>query len=81
MRKYKGYYIDKVIFNNESDIDEFIKSQAIRAYKQAIEMFVNRHTMANSMYCDEKAEILVNQFGFTWEQVEELEIQVMQSIA
>ena len=62
MRKYKGYYIDKVIFSNEDEIDEFIKSEAIRAYKQSVELFVN-------------------QFGFTWEQIEELEIQVMKSVA
>ena len=81
MRKYKGYYIDKVIFNNEDEIDEFIKSEAIRAYKQSVELFVNRSTIENSIYCDDKAEILVNQFGFTWEQIEELEIQVMKSVA
>lgn len=81
MRQYKGYYIDKVIFNNEDEIDEFIKSEAIRAYKQSVELFVNQSTMGNSIYCDDKAEILVNQFGFTWEQIEELEIQVMKSVA
>lgn len=81
MRKYKGYYIDKVIFNNEDEIDEFIKSEAIRDYKQSVELFVNHSTIENSIYCDDKAEILVNQFGFTWEQIEELEIQVMKSVA
>ena len=81
MRKYKGYYIDKVIFNNEDEIDEFIKSEAIRAYKQSVELFVNQSTIENSIYCDDKAEILVNKFGFTLEQIEELEIQVMKSVA
>ena len=81
MRQYKGYYIDKVIFNNEDEIDEFIKSEAIRAYKQSVELFVNHSTIENSIYCDDKAKILVNQFGFTWEQIEELEIQVMKSVA
>ena len=81
MRKYKGYYIDKVIFSNEDEIDGFIKSEAIRAYKKSVELFVNQSTIENSIYCDDKAEILVNQFGFTWEQIEELEIQVMKSVA
>ena len=81
MRQYKGYYIDKVIFNNEDEIDEFIKSEAIRAYKKSVELFVNHSTIENSIYCDDKAEVLVNQFGFTWEQIEELEIQVMKSVA
>lgn len=81
MKQYKGYYIDKVIFNNEAEIDEFIKSEAIRAYKNSVVIFMMDKCMETSMYCDEKAEILVNKFGFTWEQVEQLEIQVMQSIA
>lgn len=81
MKQYKEYYIDKVIFNNEKEIDEFLKAQAIEAYKQAVELFVNHSTMETSIYCDDKAEILVNQFGFTWEQVEALEIETLKSIA
>lgn len=81
MKQYKGYYIDKVIFNNEQEIDEFIKSEAIRAYKMAVELFAQHSTMENSIYCDDKAEILVKQFGFTWEQVEEIEIETLKTVA
>lgn len=31
MKNYKGYYIDKVIFNNEKEIDDFMKDNAINA--------------------------------------------------
>lgn len=75
MKQYKGYYIDNVIFNNEADIDAFLEKQAVDAYKSACELFANNSTMVNSVYCDEKAEILVNRFGYTWEQVETLEIE------
>lgn len=81
MKNYKGYYIDKVIFNNEHDIDEFLKNQAIEAYKKAIQIFASNSTMEASIWCDEKAEKLVNQFGFTWEQVEQLEIEALKEIA
>ena len=81
MKQYKGYYIDKVIFNNEQEIDEFIKSEAIRTYKMAVELFAQHSTMENSIYCDDKAEILVKQFGFTWEQVEEIEIETLKTVA
>ena len=81
MKQYKGYYIDKVIFNSEHDIDEFIRNQAIKAYKDAVEMFAIHSTIENSLWCEEKAERLVNQFGFTWEQVEELEIATLKEIA
>ena len=75
MRQYKGYYIDKVIFHNEEEIDRFLETQAVDAYKMACRLFSERRTMENAIYCDEKAESLVNQFGYTWEQVEALEIE------
>ena len=76
MRQYKGYYIDKVFFNNEKDIDSFLEKQAVDAYKMACKLFAELRTIENSIYCDEKAERLVNQFGYSWEQVEALEIEV-----
>lgn len=76
MKQYKGYYIDNVIFNSEAEIDTFIEKQAVDAYKTACKLFVNHSTMANSIYCSEKAEILVTRFGYTWEQLEALEIEV-----
>ena len=76
MRQYKGYYIDKVIFNNEEEIDAFLEMQALVAYKIACMQFMWNNTMENSIACDEKAERLVNQFGYTWEQVEKIETAV-----
>ena len=81
MTQYKGYYIDKVIFNSKADVDEFIKTQAIKAYEIAVEYFGTHPTMEASIYCDSKAETLVNEFGFTWKQVEELEIATLEKIA
>lgn len=37
--------------------------------------------MSASMTMDEKAEYLVNQFGYTWEQLEAIEISVLKAIA
>lgn len=81
MTNYKGYYIDNIIFHNTEEIDSFVKKQAVDSYKKAVQLFKNHSTLANSSLCDEKAERLVKYFGFTWEQVEALEIQVLQSIA
>ena len=80
MKKYNGYYIDNVIFHNEEEIDAFLKQQAIDAFKKAIKYFCENPTMAASMYSEEKAEVLVKQFGYTWEQVEELETNTMKEI-
>ena len=76
MKRYNGYYIDNVIFHNEEEIDIFLENQAVDAYKSACKLFLNRSTLANSILCDEKAERLVNQFGYTWEQVEAIELEV-----
>lgn len=81
MKKYKGYYIDKVIFNNKQEIDDFIKKQAIYAYKTSVKLFSEHCTFEISIYCDKKAEVLVNQFGFSWEQIEELEIKTLEETA
>ena len=77
MKQYKGYYIDKVNFFSKKDIDEFLKSQAINYFKKAVKYFAEHSTMEASIYCTEQAEKLVNNFGFTWEQVEALEIKTL----
>lgn len=80
MKQYKGYYIDNVIFHNEKEIDTFLEKQAVDAYKLACKVFAEHSTMENSLYCEEKAERLVNTFGYTWEQVEEIEIEVYKTL-
>lgn len=39
MKNYRGYYIDGVIFHSKSEIDAFIKEQAINKYKMYCRMF------------------------------------------
>lgn len=73
MRQYKGYYIDHVVFNSKADIDKFLEREAVRAHEKACKYFADHPSMEASNYCMEKAEILVKLFGYTWEQVEELE--------
>jgi hypothetical protein len=81
MKNYKGYYIDNVIFHSTEEIDEFLRNQAIEAYKKAVELFASHSTLENSIYADSKAEVLVNLYGFTWNDVEELEIATLQATA
>lgn len=77
MKEYKGYYIDDVIFHNENEIEEHRKEYAVNAYRMAVELFNHNRNIEYAMYVDEKAETLVNNFGYTWEQVEELETEFM----
>ena len=81
MTQYKGCYIDHVIFNSKADIDRFLKEKAVEAYKIAVEIFAFRRNMESSIYMMEKAEVLVGQYGYTWDQVEEIEIEVYKNIA
>lgn len=81
MKQYKGLYIDKVIFNSEAEIDAFFKEQAINDYKTAVEVFAINHTMEASILCDDKAGYLVENFGLTWEEVEQIEIDTLKAIA
>lgn len=81
MTQYKGYYIDHVYFNSKADIDEFIKNKAVEAYKRAVQLFAWDMNHARSIYAGEKAEVLVKQYGFTWDEVEEIEISVFKEMA
>lgn len=76
MKQYKGYYIDNVIFNSTEEIDNFLKEQALNAYRVACELFARESTMETSIYCDEQAERLVKYFGYSWEELEAIEIEV-----
>lgn len=80
MRYYKGCYIDHVVFHNKADIDRFIKENAVAHYRLACELFAEAPSAEHALYCDEQAERLVNQFGFTYEQLEEIETEAHKTV-
>lgn len=77
MKQYKGYYIDKVVFNSQEEIDEHIKAQAINSYREAVQYFLKHSSMEASIYADQKAEFLNTQCGMSWSEIEEIEIMEM----
>lgn len=79
MTQYRNYYIDNITFSCKADIDAFIEKQAVNAYIAAIKMFTEHPDMEHSIYADAKAEYLVNNFGYTWDQVEALEIAALKN--
>lgn len=79
MKQYKGYYIDGAIFKSKADIDRHSEKQAVEYYKAAVAVFAEKRTFESSTVCEEAAERLVNNFGYTWEQLEEIEIEVMKA--
>lgn len=74
MKQYKGYYIDKVIFHNETDIDAFIKKQTIEKYQQLCKMFAKNACMELIDMMNPYEERLHNEFGLSYEEIEQLEI-------
>ena len=74
MTQYKGYYIDHIHFHSKAEIDAHIKRQAVEAYQRLIRYFADHSTMAVSIKCSEEADRLHNIFGFSYEEIEAIEI-------
>ena len=74
MTQYKGYYIDHIYFHSKAEIDDHIKQQAVEAYQRLIRYFADHSTMAVSIKCSESADRLHNIFGFSYEEIEAIEI-------
>ena len=74
MKKYNGYYIDGVTFKSAKEIDQFLEEQAVKAYKRACWIFAKDPSIEASIYADEKASVLANKYGYTWEQIEAIEL-------
>ena len=74
MTQYKGYYIDHIIFNSKTEIDNHIKAQAVEGFKRLHRYFADHPTMEVSILCSNEADRLHNIFGFSWEEIEALEI-------
>ena len=74
MTQYKGYYIDHIYFHSKAEIDAHIKQQAVEAYQRLIRYFADHSTMAVSIKCSEEADRLHDIFGFSYEEIEAIEI-------
>lgn len=72
-KHYKGFIIDGVIFRNVADIEAYRKADALRRHKAAYECFLHSMTYAAADYAGEFAAVLVDQFGYDWDEIEALE--------
>lgn len=74
-KQYKGYYIDKVVFNSKKDIDTFIKNKII-AHAQILNnmMMSGRYSTEEMMTLSDmisKAESrLHNEFNMDYDSIE-----------
>lgn len=74
MTQYKGYYIDHIYFNSKDEIDAYIKQKAVDEYQRRIRYFADNSTMESFIFCTEQADLLHNNFGFSYEEIEAIEI-------
>ena len=74
--KYRGYYITET--TRKADIDALVERLAVDGFKQSVRFFLRDMSQASADYSRTKAEALIR-LGWTWEQVESLEIEVMQA--
>ena len=77
MKKYKGYYIDGVIFNSNTAIDDFIKNEIIKKIKVLHDMmFSGRYSNAEVMQLNNEITIrekrLHDEYGMNWEEIENI---------
>lgn len=79
MKKYRGLYIDHVYYHSKTDIDEAIKQREIENYKMRCGIFAMRKTMEAGVFADEQAQKLHDEFGVSWEELEQIEVQAYQN--
>lgn len=73
MVKYRGYYIDHVIFDSKKEIDDFLEKKAVWSYKNSLSLFLLHPDFEHARYSDEKARELIDHHGYSWEQIDKLE--------
>ena len=77
MTKYRGYYVDGVVFHNKKEIDIFVKQSIIDKIKLFNEMFLSdRYTPMQKMQIASEIAIrerrLHDEFGMDWTAIESI---------
>ena len=79
MKQYKGYYIDKVFFHSESDIDDLIKRKGVDRYKMLCTMFASKPSMELSVMMTDAARYLNKVCGLSYDEIEEIEVEAFEA--
>ena len=78
MKKYRGQFIDGLVFKSEAEIDRFILDRSVREYRSACRMFNNHPDMEHSVYMDEIGDLLHN-LGMSWDEIEQIELDELEA--
>ena len=75
-QSYKGQYIGPGCFSSRAEVDKYLEQSAVEYVKRVASLFLihKNHATANELANAEK--ILVDYYGYTWEEAEAIEIEV-----
>lgn len=77
MEAYRGYYIDGFYFHSRAEIDEFLRQRAIKRMQMLVGFFARDGSMEASVMLANHETQMVRQHGFTPQEVEDLEIEML----
>ena len=77
MEAYRGYYIDGFYFHSRAEIDEFLRQRAVKRLRLLVGFFLRDGNMAACAFLSDHETQMVRQHGFTPQEVEDLEIEMM----
>lgn len=79
MQAYRGYYIGQGPndFRSRAEIDEFLRQRAVKRLRLLVGFFLRDGSMAASAFLSDHEAQMVRQHGFTPQEVEDLEIEMM----
>ncbi len=81
MMKYRGFYIDHVVYNSKEEIDAHLKEQAVKRFKNSVWLFWKNMDMESSIYSTTCGEVLHDEFGMDWSEIEELETATLEELS
>lgn len=79
MQAYRGYYIGQGPndFHSRAEIDEFLRQRAVKRLRLLVGFFLRDGNMAACAFLSDHETQMVRQHGFTPQEVEDLEIEMM----
>ena len=74
-QSYKGEYIGPGCFSSRAEIDEALKRAAVENVQMLAELFIIHKNYATAAALADAQQRLVDNFGYTWEEAEAIEIE------
>lgn len=75
-REYKGKYIGPGCYSTKAEIDQTIKESKIDYMKILVEVFAATGNRAAAVALADYQERLVNEYGYSWEELEAIEAEI-----